>query len=96
MADKVKLVRGTINGVTVQTSEENAARVAGFVPEGEVEAAAEGYDALTVDELKAELATRNEGREEADLLSVKGRKADLIATLEADDAAADDEDDESE
>jgi hypothetical protein len=46
----------------------------------------DGYEAMTVDELKAEINRRNEGREEADQLSTAGKKADLIATLEADDS----------
>lgn len=48
--------------------------------------AAEGYESLKVADLKAEIESRNEGREEADLLSAEGKKADLIAALEADDA----------
>ena len=44
-----------------------------------------GYDGLKVAELKDEIDRRNEGRDEADLLSTEGKKADLIATLEADD-----------
>jgi hypothetical protein len=45
----------------------------------------EGYSSMKVDALKAEIATRNEGRDEADQLSGEGKKADLIAVLEADD-----------
>ena len=45
-----------------------------------------GYEAMKVDDLKAEINSRNEGRDEADLLSTEGKKADLIATLEADDS----------
>jgi hypothetical protein len=85
MAD-MKTVRGTLNGATVETSEENAKRLgSAFVPEGSTEPAPEGYSTMKVDALKAEIAKRNEGREEADLLSDEGLKADLIATLEADD-----------
>jgi hypothetical protein len=47
----------------------------------------EGYDALKVDDLKAEIARRNEGRDEADRIPDDGKKADLVAALEADDAA---------
>ncbi len=43
------------------------------------------YSALKVGELRAEIDKRNEGRDDADLLSTEGKKADLIATLEADD-----------
>lgn len=45
----------------------------------------EGYSSLKVGELRAEIDKRNEGREDADLLSTEGNKADLIAALEADD-----------
>lgn len=44
-----------------------------------------GYGDLKVAELKAEIDRRNEGRDEADLLSTDGKKDDLIATLETDD-----------
>lgn len=52
-------------------------------------AADEGYDAFTVQQLKDAIATRNEGREEADQITVEqpGNKPQLIAALEADDAA---------
>jgi hypothetical protein len=49
--------------------------------------AGEGYDALTVPKLKAEIERRNDGRDPAALLSVEGKKADLVAALQADDAA---------
>lgn len=47
----------------------------------------EGYDALTVDDLRSEVARRNEGRDEASrLIAPSGaKKADLIKALEADD-----------
>jgi hypothetical protein len=45
------------------------------------------YSSLKVADLKAEIETRNEGREEDAVLSTEGKKADLIAALEADDAA---------
>ena len=44
-----------------------------------------GYGSMTVSELKAEIAARNEGRDEADLVPDEGKKADLVAALEADD-----------
>jgi hypothetical protein len=47
----------------------------------------EGYDGMKVADLRAEIERRNEGRGEADLLSPEGRKADLIAILQADDSA---------
>lgn len=43
------------------------------------------YETTSNDDLRAEIARRNEGRDEADQLSMEGRKANLIATLEADD-----------
>lgn len=49
------------------------------------------YKSLNVADLKAEIESRNEGREEADMLSLEGKKADLVATLDADDAASGDE-----
>lgn len=51
------------------------------------------YSDFSVDDLKAEIATRNEDRDEDDHIVVggKGNKADLIAALEADDEAADTE-----
>lgn len=48
---------------------------------------AEGYSAMKVADLRAEIDRRNDGRDEADLLSTDGKKADLVAALEADDAA---------
>lgn len=45
----------------------------------------DGYSAMKVADLKAEIERRNEGRDEADRLPDDGRKADLIAVLEADD-----------
>lgn len=79
------------NGTTVRVREEKAGQLAamGFTGDGETATSSsdEGYEALTVGQLKAEIVSRNEGRDEADQLSTDGKKADLIATLEADDAA---------
>lgn len=47
------------------------------------------YETTSNYDLRAEIARRNEGRDEADQLSMEGRKADLIATLEADDESED-------
>ncbi|HET8627740.1 MAG TPA: SAP domain-containing protein [Thermomicrobiales bacterium] len=44
-----------------------------------------GYADMKVADLRAEIERRNEGRDEADRLPDDGRKADLIAVLEADD-----------
>jgi len=46
------------------------------------------YEDMTNDELRTEIASRNESRDEANKLSIDGRKADLVDTLEADDSAA--------
>lgn len=43
------------------------------------------YDDLTVAELRDEIRSRNEGRDDAEHLSAEGRKAELIQTLKADD-----------
>ena len=43
------------------------------------------YEAMTVVALKAEIKSRNEGRDDDDLIPADGNKADLIAALEADD-----------
>lgn len=48
------------------------------------------YAGLKVDELKAEIESRNVDREDDAKLSTEGKKADLIAVLEADDQAAGD------
>lgn len=87
MAD-MKVVRGTLGGAVVETSEENAERLgSAFQPENPDGPDMEDvYSSFTVDDLKAEIASRNEGREEADLIPAEGRKADLVAALEADDA----------
>lgn len=43
------------------------------------------YSSLKVADLKAEIAKRNEGREEADQIPFDGNKVALVAALEADD-----------
>jgi hypothetical protein len=48
---------------------------------------AEGYEAMKVAELKAEIERRNEDRDEVDLIPVDGKKADLVAALQLDDDA---------
>jgi hypothetical protein len=52
----------------------------------DLEGSGGGYSAMKVDDLKAEIASRNEGREEADLIPSDGKKAELVAALEADDS----------
>jgi hypothetical protein len=51
------------------------------------EATESAYAGWKAAELKAEIATRNEGRDDDAKLPAKGKNADLIAALEADDAA---------
>ena len=46
-----------------------------------------GYEAMTVVDLKAEIKNRNEGREAEARIPGDGNKAELVAALEADDAA---------
>lgn len=49
---------------------------------------ATGYDSQKVGDLKAEITRRNANRGDDDAqLSTDGKKADLVATLEADDKA---------
>ncbi|MEV1331130.1 hypothetical protein AB0J20_16310 [Micromonospora costi] len=78
-------------GVVVSVADDKDERFAsplwraydGYAPGG-----AGGYAGMKVADLRAEIERRNEGREEADVLSVEGRKADLVAVLEADDTRA--------
>ena len=52
------------------------------------ESGASQYGDMKVADIKAEIEKRNEGRDDADLLSTDGKKDDLVAVLEADDAAS--------
>jgi hypothetical protein len=52
---------------------------------------AEGYDAMTVPKLKAEIDRRNTDRAEADRIPSDGKKADLVAALQLDDDASTDQ-----
>ncbi len=75
------------NGVIVSVADHKADRFGvDWEPLDEVAAPA-GYSAQKVADLQAEIGRRNAERDEADQLSTEGKKADLIATLEADDAA---------
>ncbi|WP_213452886.1 SAP domain-containing protein [Rhizomonospora bruguierae] len=49
-------------------------------------AAVDGYAGMKVAELRAEIERRNEGRDEEERIPAEGKKADLVAALEADDA----------
>ena len=55
------------------------------LPEGDP-AADEGYDGMTVNELKDALTERNKARAEDQQLPVTGTKAELVARLELDDS----------
>jgi hypothetical protein len=81
------------NGALVDVSEEKAERLMtqGYTSRDATPAPTSPHSSMKVDELKAEIESRNEGRDEADLLSLEGKKADLVATLAADDAASSDE-----
>ncbi len=59
-----------------------------IAPAAGSDAETEGYGALTVKQLKGEIAGRNADRDGDALLSDKGNKPTLIAVLEEDDAAA--------
>lgn len=57
-------------------------------PSGSAETTTSPHAKLTVEALKAEIASRNEGREDDARLSDEGNKPALVAVLDADDAAA--------
>jgi hypothetical protein len=78
-------LRDATTGVIVNVSDATAARLPSQYRPIDAPAAGEGYAAMKVADLRAEIERRNEGREEADRLPSDGRKADLIAALEADD-----------
>ena len=48
----------------------------------------EPLTAMRVSDLKAEIDKRNKGRDEANRIAADGKKADLVAALEADNAAS--------
>lgn len=80
------------NGAAVSVSDETATALLtqGFtLDKGEkINEPDTGYSTQKVDDLRAEIDRRNQGRDEADALSTEGKKADLVAALEADDSAA--------
>jgi hypothetical protein len=61
--------------------------------DGSAPAEADGYDDQKVADLKAEIERRNSDRDEADQIPSDGKKAELVAALEADDEAQADLDD---
>jgi hypothetical protein len=88
-------LQSAANGAIVSVSDEIAAALGSEWEPLEEASEPEGYAALKVADLKAEIQRRNEGRDDADLIPTKGKQAELVAYLEADDAAAADLDDES-
>lgn len=92
MADNLTRYRNKVTGSIVRVDDATAKTLGaeyqqaeGRTPPG---ASTTGYAAMKVADLQAEVERRNEGRDEADRLSPEGKKADLVAVLEADDAAA--------
>ena len=73
-------------GAVVRVDDATAARLLadGWTP-ADARPRPGGYAAMKVADLKAEIGRRNEGRDDADRLPDDGRKADLVAVLEADD-----------
>ena len=81
-------LRNTKTGVVVNTDDAKVVRLGrGWEPDGggTTGSDAEGYDALTVDQLKDEIRARNENRDDDARIALTGAKADLVAALEADD-----------
>lgn len=76
-----------------EETDDSAAEVAGGVGSGEPGDTGDGgggsssYDGMNVGQLKDEIRARNEVRAEDDQLSLDGKKADLVARLDADDEA---------
>lgn len=84
-------LRNTVTGVVVNVSDATAARLGpGYRPLDAHKPAADtkpggDYARMTVARLRAEIERRNAGRDEDDRLPADGKKADLVAALEADD-----------
>lgn len=76
-----------VNGSVVNVADDKVDGLlrSGFTSGGAGPAESGGYDAMTVDELKDEIRKRNEDRNDGDRLALTGSKADLVASLEADD-----------
>lgn len=81
-------LKNKTTGIVINVADEKAARYENQ-PDWELtdDAAPAKPKEPTVDELKAEIDRRNEDREDDAKLSKDGKKADLVATLAADDAA---------
>jgi len=77
--------QNVVSGARVEVRDDKVMDSSWGLTEGTPQAAESAYTGQKVDDLKAEIDRRNEGREEADLIPSDGKKADLIAALEADD-----------
>ncbi|GAA5143310.1 hypothetical protein GCM10023340_08460 [Nocardioides marinquilinus] len=96
-ADTVTLTAPNGMQVSVAKSKEAARLAAGYRPveqsggRGRRDKGGGGdpspYAGLKVDELRAEIDKRNDGREDDALIPTDGNKPDLVAALEADDKA---------
>ena len=73
------------NGAEVTVSDDRAEKLirSGFTLVSSAAPPRADYTSLTVADLKDEIARRNEGRD--DPIPTTGKKADLVAALEADD-----------
>lgn len=64
-------------------------------PEDEQEAETVDYNTLSIKDLQAAIASRNEGRDDADKIVADSKgKADLVAALELDDETEEEEEEE--
>ena len=75
---------GAVTGVVENADGETEEAVPGDPVPADDDAHAD-YRGMKVADLRALIADRNEGRDEADLIPDDGTKADLVAALEADD-----------
>lgn len=85
-------VGGEVYGPDKQPSAEVAKEITNPKAWGEGDSADDSgggssYTSMKVDELKAAIESRNENRDDDAQLSTEGKKAELVAVLEADDAA---------
>lgn len=79
------------NGASVNVSDEKSERLVsqGYRLPGAGSAGSSSYSAMKVAELRSEIESRNEGRDDDSLLSTEGKKAELVAVLEGDDTSDD-------
>ena len=81
----------TLHGVTVNVADEKVDRLlatGGYRRPSAKKDPADGYASQSKADLVAEIEKRNAGREAGEALAKVGNKADLVAVLEADDAAS--------